>query len=325
MAHSVTQKVEFIRSVFGQVHIGRDGINVAVKCPACPLRDVTKLSTTKKKLIIRIDDDRAHCWVCGLSARSLAPLISRFGTQEQLKEYREKFRAEAARDPSSSVFERQHVDLPRDFRLITLASRTDPDAVAVRRYVERRGLADDTMWRYMLGVSDEPKWYRRVIVPSFDGSGHLNYVVGRAVDRSEMRYTNCDGVPKTDVVFNEISIDWSEELVVCEGPFDMFKCGDNATCLLGSELNEGHVLFDRITLHSTPVVLALDDDMGDKIDSIARVLTGYNVRVRVADLAGRHDPGSMTSSEFAAARRSAHEWSWRESALRRLQERAARI
>ena len=32
--------------------------------------------------------------------------------------------------------------------------------------------------------------------------------------------------------------DWKKELTLVEGPFDLFKCDTNATCLLGSHFTE---------------------------------------------------------------------------------------
>ena len=44
---SNTEKIEFIRSIFGSVKVSREGSNVAVKCPACGDRK-TKFSINIK-------------------------------------------------------------------------------------------------------------------------------------------------------------------------------------------------------------------------------------------------------------------------------------
>lgn len=320
-----TEKIAFLRSVFGPVYVGRDGKNVAVKCPVCLAQDASRASSTKKKLIIRLDDDAAHCWVCGWSSKSLSGLVLKYGGREAFNEYKERFKPSAQAPLDMGSTEVHHVSLPKDFKLVVLASKKDPDANAVRRYLESRRVEDRDIWFYRIGVSDEPRWRRRPIIPSFTSSGQLNYFVARSLRKNAVpKYDNVD-VPKSDVVFNELNISWDKPLVVCEGPFDMFKCGDNSTCLLGAELNEGHALFDRIIENSTPVLLALDDDMKEKSQRVARRLAGYDVDVKVVDLAGHHDPGSMSKREFAQCRDSASQWTWDVSFKDRVRSIAARL
>lgn len=304
-----SEKIDFIKSVFGQVFVARDGRNVAVKCPVCLAADHSRASSTKKKLIIRLEDDAAHCWVCGWSSRSLAGLVLKYAGRELFNEYKEKFKSSAV-VVADDVHELQSVALPSDFKLVVLASSIDPDVNAVRRYLEARRVDERDIWFYRIGVSNEPRWRRRPIIPSFSSSGVLNYYVARSIRKNaRCKYDNVD-VPKTAVVFNEINIQWDKPLVVCEGPFDMFKCGDNATCLLGSELNESYALFDRVIENSTPVVLALDDDMVEKTERTAKRLSEYDIDVRVVNLGGYHDPGSMTKSEFLKCKEETVAWSW---------------
>lgn len=314
-----TEKLNFLRSIFGQLYTGRDGKNVAALCPACRARGNSNSCGTKKKLIIQLDTDESHCWVCGWSSRSLLSLIRKFGSLEQFREYKERFVGTTTASADEFFTEQQkNVDLPVDFKLVVLASSRDPDANAVRRYLKSRNVDESDIWRYRLGVSNESKWARRVMIPSFMKSGALNYYIGRAIDRNvRPKYDNVDA-KKTDIVFNDINIDWTKPLTVCEGPFDVFKAGENATCLLGSELNESHILFDSIVTHNTPIVLSLDDDMTDKTERIARKLIEYDVNVRIVDLNGHHDPGSMSKEEFKMLIDNAGEWSWNSSLKRRL-------
>jgi len=133
----------------------------------------------------------------------------------------------------------------------------------------------------------------RVIVPSFDASGDLNYFISRADNnRTFPRYRNADG-KKQAIVFNELDIDWTSELIVTEGPFDVFSCPDNATCLFGNTLAEDFLLFHRIVENSTPVILALDKKERRNTTKIAKLLYSYDIDVRVLDVSGYKDVGEM--------------------------------
>lgn len=304
---TITDKIKFIQSVFGQGKLSRATKNIDVWCPVCAPGD-----KSKKKLSIRLDDDANHCWTCEWKSRSLVSLIKKYGTRDELVEYRDKFMTGHARDKIDVDEDVQmKVKLPDDFELLTLASDGNPDVKAALRYIEGRGLTEKDLWYFKIGVSDEPRWRRRIIVPSFDVNGTLNYYVARAVDmQRKPKYDNPDN-DKTTIIFNEINIDWSREITLCEGSFDMFKCGDNAIPLLGSSLNEQSVLFNSIIAHNTPVALALDADMLlTRVPKIAEKLAEYDVTVRVVDVSPFDDPGKMTREQFKEKHAQARPYTW---------------
>lgn len=308
---SLTEKIKFIESVFGTGKLAHNGKNVDVRCPICAPSD-----HSKKKLAILVADDRMHCWTCGFKAHTLAPLIRKYGSAEKLAEYREKFMPETERERRARVYditieEQKCVELPKDFRLLATSPTFDPDVRAARRYVLDRGLSERDFWYYKLGISNEVRWKRRVIVPSFDINGDLNYFVARAIDKyRKPKYDNPD-FDKLPVIFNEINVDWSSRLVICEGAFDMFKCGDNTVPLLGSDLNEQSAFFNAILINSTPVALALDGDMWEtKTIRMAKKLIEYNIDVVVVDTRSFSDPGSASKEQFKDALGNASPVEW---------------
>lgn len=163
-------------------------------------------------------------------------------------------------------------------------------------------------------------------MPSFDDEGDMNFFVARNIDPSDKR-PKYDGPneDKLPIVFNEINVDWSRKLVICEGPFDLMKCGDNAVPLLGSDINENSRLFSQIMLHETPVALALDGDMWNtKIPRIVKKMQEYDIDVSVVDVREWDDPGKMTKQQFRTALENAKTPTWEENFYTRLQ-RASEI
>ena len=65
--------MSLVKRVFGVTEISRDKLNVAVKSPKC-----ASLGTTKKKLVIKLDDGMYHCWVCGLKGRKIDRLFQKY-------------------------------------------------------------------------------------------------------------------------------------------------------------------------------------------------------------------------------------------------------
>lgn len=194
----------------------------------------------------------------------------------------------------------------------------DPSAWDVRRYLKRRGVDESQGWFFKIGVSDDPAFIGRVVIPSFDAEGMLNFYTARTLTNKQYgKYLNAS-VNKTEIIFNEININWQKELTVTEGPFDLLRCNENATCILGSELNEHHFLFQSIIEHGTPVVLALDDDKQERQEKIAELLTSYNIHVRILDLGHHSDVGEMSGDAFDSALAEARVWDRFNSLLRRI-------
>ena len=147
-----------------------------------------------------------------------------------------------------------------------------------------------------------------IIIPSFSEDGELNYFVARRIDDSPaMKYLNAK-VPKKDVVFNELRICWDDELTIVEGPLDLVKCDDNATCLLGSQIREGHALFTQVVKNQTPVILALDPDAIEKTHKFAKNLASYGISVKILNTGDFDDVGDMSRADFLKAKKAARPW-----------------
>ena len=154
------------------------------------------------------------------------------------------------------------------------------------------------IWYFKLGTCASGRFRRRVIFPSFNDDGTLNYYTARSIDQdTKMKYINAS-VPKKTVLFNDINIDWSRPLTLVEGPFDLTKSTYNSTCLLGSHLPEDGILFNKIVKNKTPINLALDPDAIQKSHNIAKLLFSYDVNVKIVNVPKGKDVGDMTRKSF---------------------------
>lgn len=175
------------------------------------------------------------------------------------------------------------------------------------QYVLRRGVTERDMWRWRLMWIDSGENRNRVLVPSYDASGTPNFWVARATGEWKPKYVNSN-VPANSIIFNEIDVNFGKTLVICEGSFDAIKCGDLAIPLLGSTLDETHVLFDAIVKTNSEIVLMLDADAMKKTVKIATLLSSYDVKVKIARSVP--DPGAMTHKACADAIVAAAQFDW---------------
>ncbi len=306
---TVTSKINFIKKCFGDTSVSRCGNNVAVKCPKCT-------GSEKKKLSININDWKYHCWVCGAKGKNISRLVYEYASPALLAEYKDTFLSYEIEEVEKAVEEK--VELPEGFLPAgMLVKSKDPDVRACINYLFSRNVSERDMWVYKLGISKSGKFRRRIIIPSFDAEGSLNYFSARSIDESKYKYINSKN-KKVDIVFNEINIDWKKDLVIVEGPFDMLKAPINTTCLLGSSLSMSSELFRKIASNRTNVFLALDSDMEKKSRKIADTLSEYSCNVKIIDTSGFEDVGAMTKREFLAAKRSAAEWTREVSLMKKI-------
>jgi hypothetical protein len=301
--HLIRKRVNLIQRAFGTSIMDRDGVNVAVGCVNKNCSSFEK--PAKKKLTLRVDNEFYHCWVCGLRGRGL----TRF-----FKIYKPRYF-----DAASSIFEKRvaekeeevlpAITLPDNFRmLVTIGSSADPDLKACRNYLLSRGFSQKDLWYFRLGAVSSGRYRRRIIIPSFDSEGFLNYFTARSIDAEAGRKYINPRVKRSEIIFNEMNIDWTRELTIVEGPFDLMKANQNCTCLLGSSLSEKHFLFKRIVQNKTPVVLALDPDASKKTQDIARLLSSFDVDVKVLDVTPYDDVGEMPLGEFDKMLPTAKQW-----------------
>lgn len=298
---SKNQKVAFLKKVFKKANLTSDNENAETLCPN---KKCKSHGSNKLKLIIQLETQQYHCWVCGESGVGVKRLVSKY-KRNSISEVSSFFKDF---NRKKEVVEEQeyHVELPRNFTLLAESkSKIDPDIKAALRYTKLREISDRDLWYFKIGTSTSGRLRRRIIIPSFNEDGELNYYVARTVGNAPgMKYIN-SRVPKKNIIFNEINIDWKSELTLVEGPFDLIKANENATCLLGCTLKEDQILFKKIVKNETPICLALDPDVLDKSYNIARLLTSYGINVRMLDCSNFEDVGAMSKEDFYDRFRSA--------------------
>lgn len=297
------KRVKLVQRAFGTSLVDRDGINVSVSCVNKNCSSYGKES--KKKLILRIDNEFFHCWICGLRGKGLAYFFSRYKPNHSAlaKQLFEKRVSEVEEDAVPAV------ELPEGFTLLaSLTKYSDPDLKACRNYLLRRGLREKDLWYFKFGGTKKGRYRRRVIIPSFDDEGHLNYFTARSIDPDATRKYINPKIKRSEIIFNEINIDWNEPITLVEGPFDLVKANQNATCLLGSTLSQRHVLFQQIVKNKTEVILALDHDAHKKTHKIASDLSKFGIDVKILNFREYEDVGEMPVGYFDSIIKNAEEW-----------------
>ena len=300
---SIESRLRLLKASLGQPEKSKDGINYAFRCPSCNHRD-----PSKKKLVIKVDSGKFHCWVCDFKGANPIKIFKKYFPEKMglaIEQYGNSYNKLSH---AKVVEELPDVKLPKGFILLALnMNHKDPDISAVIRYAYSRGLTIADFWKFKLGTCASGRYRRRLIIPSHDSEGKLNYYVARAIDENPRKYINAK-VSKKNIIFNEIYLDWSKQITVVEGPMDLIKSGENSTCILGSSLNDSYSLFRKIVKNQTPILLALDPDIIEKSHNIAKKLDEYGVLVKMVDITGYDDVGEMSKEKFREIKLNAFDW-----------------
>tara|TARA_B100000427_G_C15497522_1_gene590504 strand:+ start:402 stop:1364 length:963 start_codon:yes stop_codon:yes gene_type:complete len=314
----IDKRLDFFDSFIDNYQLGKDGVNLNIWCPFCRHKSKSKL-----KLCIHLEKGFYHCWVCdkkGSNIPNLLKYIDKSKVEESkkyFKSYNKKF----------SLFEEEieeeyiNILLPDNFKFfIENFNPVDPDARDVFKYAIKRGTNKHKLCMLRMGYSLDQNFKRYLILPSYDKCGNLNYYVSRNIDvdtHNSYKYKNAP-VPKKNIIFNELNIYWKKPLTIVEGPLDLIKTNDNATCLLGSSLTEDMILFQQIIKNRTPINLALDSDAYSKALSIAKLLHGYDIDVNIVDTRGGEDVGDMSHKKFLKRLEDSKEYSYNDSILSKI-------
>ena len=291
-------KKRIVTDILGSYH--QKGEEFLYRCPYC--------NHHKKKMSINFSKNVAKCWTCDSRHKNIYRIVRRFGDYQQRQKYLE---LQGKMDVSdfedifnevNGIEEKQILELPKEF--ISLCNKDLPfDSTDAFRYLSSRGIGRKEILKWKIGYCKEGRYGGRIIIPSFDLEGDLNYFIARSFVGHSGRYLN--PTANRDIVFNELNIDWDEPIILVEGVFDAIKAGDNAIPILGSTLRERSRLFQAIALHDTPVYFALDPDAEKKAEYIIKSMLKYDLEVFKIDLGDNKDVGDMSHEEFLKLQQSA--------------------
>jgi DNA primase len=254
----------------------------------------------KKKMSINFSNGFWKCWVCDTRGKNIYRIVRKFGNYQQRQKYRELQGLVDLTDfeemfkEYNNIQEKQILEMPEGF--VSLCNKDLPmDSTDAFRYLSSRGIGRREILKWKIGYCKEGRYAGRIIIPSFDMEGDLNYFIARSYVGHTRRYLNPPA--NRDLVFNELNIDWDEPIVLVEGVFDAIAAGGNAIPILGSTLREGSRLFQAIAIHDTPVYMALDHDAEKKAEWIIKSMLRYDLEVHKVPI-DDEDVGEMGNKEF---------------------------
>lgn len=225
-----------------------------------------------------------HCWRCGETNHmhgSIVNLIKRYGGAALLKQYFEAideiknsglYNPDLFTGETSTFKEDTFIKLPKTFKKINLNYLKGGK---LAQYLEKRCITQDLIDKYNIGCTtwDEEKYQdrNRIIFPSYDSTGFLNYWVGRDYTGSDKKrkYNNAMA-DKKDIICFEDKIEWDADIYLTEGIFDAIHLPYNGVPLLGKSLGRDYAIYQKLYQNAgANIIICIDADT--EMDEVKRM------------------------------------------------------
>ena len=244
--------VELLEEVLGDhgLHYPNRG-QISFNCPVCDD------GRNKHNLEVNYIDNVYKCWSCGDSEGThgaLGKIFDRYGNKKQKKLY-QVFKPETVIKREKK---KKTLKLPNGYTLFKDSSTVYPVRKQAINYLHNRGITDYMIEKYQIGFCDKGDHAGRIVIPSYNSNGELNYYIARSWNpMSRAKYKNPEA-EKDKIIFNEHLINWNKDIFLVEGVFDGFFL-PNSIPMLGKHMSS--LLFDSLYNKSKGIItIALDGD-----------------------------------------------------------------
>lgn len=254
--------IDILEDILGEVRMHNDYKGqMSFDCPVCS-HDIKGLDEGDGKGNLEVNYIRSvyKCWSCAETHDthgSIYKLIKKHGTKKHLKLY-ELIKPDT--EEYNQFQPKKEIQLPKEFISflnVTAGFKMTHFYRQAYGYLKSRNIGEDLIKKYNIGFCYEGNYQYRIIIPSYDERGKVNYFIARSyLSRPKMKYKNPD-IPKETVIWNEHLIDWSRNVYLVEGVFDSIFL-NNSIPMLGKYISD--LLFNKVYDNAKEVTIVLDGD-----------------------------------------------------------------
>lgn len=254
--------IEILEDILGEYKFHNDYKGqISFDCPVCSY-EIKGLDQGdgKGNLEINYKQNVFKCWSCGETHEthgSIYKLIKKFGNQKQLKKYN-LLRPDDNEEIHKKFY--KQVKLPSEFISFKDASEGLKSTHFYKQafnYIKKRNITKEIIEKFNIGFCYTGDYQSRIIIPSYDKDGKLNYFIARSyLKKTKLKYKNPEA-QKEIIIFNEHLINWDEPIHLVEGAFDSIFL-PNAIPMLGKFISDS--LYSLLYEKAKKIIIILDPD-----------------------------------------------------------------
>ena len=285
------------------------GNELAFYCPFC--------NHHKQKLQVNTETQKWHCWTCNSGGKKLTSLLKRLDVDRKtISIIRELYGDSNYNPQNEDEGTKVYIQLPKEFISLNESPKGfNPEYKHAIHYLNERGITQKEIIKYNIGYCKDGLYSRRVIIPSYNSDGQLNYFVSRSYYPEEkMKYKN-PPISK-NVICLESQINWNEPIILCEGVFDAITIKRNAVPLLGKF--PSRLLVEKIFMSGvTDIIISLDNDAMNEALKAGEYFRKQGINVRMMYLKDK-DAADMGYEKFYEELKKTKEFSSEELLLNKI-------
>ena len=256
--------------------------NVAFHCPFC--------NHHKKKLEVNVSSQRWHCWVCNASGRKISILGRKLNLDRQKISKIIQLTNDIDHLPNKTTTNTTVLNLPSEFRPLWHFDKGSPEYRNAVFYLRNRNINIHDILKYRIGYADKGLYSGKIIIPSFDANGNLNYFVSRAYYEEDLQKHRNPNTSK-DIIGFELHINWNMPIILVEGAFDAIAIKRNAIPLFGKTIS--NTLKKRIVEKNVKTIyICLDNDAKKQAIEACEYFMANGINVHLVDLP-ESDPSEL--------------------------------
>jgi DNA primase len=270
MTDEVEVLVELLTEFLGDPHQHYESKGqISFDCPACAEEKGLDGGDGKGNLEINYGKHVYKCWACSETYGTHGPLGKLFD-QYASKSQKKVYNLIKPEELKQEDIKRPKLRLPEGFTTFKDSNPRFIPHIEAYKYLQSRGINDEIIDKYKIGYTVNGDFAYRIIVPSYNKEGALNYFVARAWVPKKMKYKN-PAIPKDEIIFNEGLINWEKDVYLCEGAFDSFFL-ENSIVMLGKKMSK--LLFETLYTNANGNIIICCD--GDAFNDGMRVYHELN-------------------------------------------------
>jgi len=273
--------ISLLESIMGRGKINSND-NIAFHCPFC--------HTTKKKMEVNIVSQYWHCWVCNAAGRKLPILFRKLNVQREKIAKLVELLDDVEWKPTKTTTDTPVLHLPEGYRPLWELQEMSPEFRNAIHYLKGRGIGIHDILKYRIGYCRKGSYKGKIIIPSYDANGSLNYFVARAY-YTEDKWKHKNPPASKDIVGFELHINWNMPIILVEGAFDAITIKRNVIPLFGKTIS--NTLKKRIVEKGVrKIYICLDLDARKQALETAQYFMSNGLDVYFVDITGK-DPSDL--------------------------------
>jgi DNA primase len=249
------------------------GNELAFYCPFC--------NHHKQKLQVNTETQKWHCWTCNSGGKKLTSLLRKLDVDKNtISIIREIYGDSNYNLQQDDLETKVYISLPKEFKSLNEPPKGfNPEYKQVINYLTQRGITQKEIIKYNIGYCEDGLYARRIIIPSYDSNGLLNYFISRSYYQDEkMKYKN-PPISKNIICF-ESQVNWKQPIILCEGVFDAITIKRNAIPLLGKFPSKQ--LVEKIFMSGVNnIIISLDNDAINEAMKAAEYFRKNGINVKM--------------------------------------------